>query len=114
MISDSNTEKIRKSVSDQSLRALDCLNIMIGDVLGGLGPYLAARHYNVTRGAIITAQGIGAVLSNLLGGFVVARFGYVSGFLVLALIGLAGLLICCFGLPETRNLEPELGSFKDG
>ena len=75
---------------------------------------MAARHYNVTRGAIITAQGIGAVLSNLLGGFIVARFGYVSGFLVLALIGLAGLLICCFGLPETRYLEPELGSFKDG
>ncbi len=83
-------------------------SVIVADLTKG------TRHYNVTRGAIITAQGFGAVLSNLLAGFLVARFGYVSGFLFLALTGLAGLVICCLGLPETRNLEPELGSFKDG
>jgi hypothetical protein len=60
-------------------------------------------HYNITRGLIITAQGVGAALSNVLAAFVVHAAGYNAGFLSRAVIATAGLVICYFGLTETRN-----------
>jgi len=75
-------------------------SVIVADLTKGTG------HYNVTRGLIITAQGIGAALSNILAGWIVHAAGYSAGFISLALIAGVGLVICYFGLPETRNAEP--------
>jgi MFS family permease len=72
-------------------------SVIVADLTKGTG------HYNVTRGLIITAQGIGAALSNILAGWIVHTAGYNAGFISLALIAVFGLVICYFGLPETRN-----------
>lgn len=77
-------------------------SVIVADLTRGTG------HYNVTRGLIITAQGVGAALSNLIAGWIVFKLGYNIGFLSLAGIGLAGLVTCYFGLPETRDLQPQL------
>jgi len=77
------------------------VSVIVADLTKGTG------HYNVTRGMIISAQGIGAALSNLLAGWIVLNYGYSSGFLSLAFIGLLGLIICCLGLPETRDLSSD-------
>jgi MFS family permease len=74
-------------------------SVIVADLTKGTG------RYNVTRGLIITAQGIGSALSNLLAGFIVHAHGYNAGFTSLAFIALLGLLICYFGLPETKVSE---------
>ena len=76
-------------------------SVIVADLTKGTG------HYNVTRGLIITAQGIGAALSNLVAGWIVFKMGYNVGFLSLAGIGLAGLITCYLGLPETGDLLPQ-------
>jgi hypothetical protein len=89
-----------KGPSPQSLRALDWLNVFLADVRDGIGPYLAmyllATHlvvaglsigtgrFNVTQGAIATAVGLGASISNFVAGYVVAAGGYNAAFLTLA------------------------------
>lgn len=73
------------------------VSVIVSDLTEGTG------RYNITRGMIITAQGIGASLSNWLAGIIVAKAGYSAGFLSLAGIALAGLVICIIGLPETRD-----------
>lgn len=79
-------------------------SVIVADLTKGTG------HYNITRGMIITSQGVGAALSNLLAGWVVLKAGYSIGFMSLAFIGLVGLLLCSFGLPETRDLNMNSGS----
>lgn len=49
------------------------------------------------------------VKNTLLAGWAVLRAGYSAGFLSLALIGLVGLLLCCIGLPEARDLNMDSG-----
>ncbi|MBS2009123.1 MAG: MFS transporter [Cyanobacteria bacterium SZAS TMP-1] len=71
------------------------VSVIVADLTQGTG------HYNTTRGAIITAQGTGAMLSNFLAGLVVQAGGYRSGFFALAACAAVGLLICYIGLPET-------------
>jgi MFS family permease len=73
------------------------VSVIVADLTEGTGKY------NTTRGLIITAQGIGAALSNILAGIIVARAGYSAGFICLALIALLGLLICYLWMPETRK-----------
>jgi hypothetical protein len=63
---------------------------------------------------IITAQGVGAASNNLLAGWTVLKAGYGAGFLLLAFIGLVGLLLCCIGLPETRDLNMDSGKPVNG
>ena len=77
-------------------------------------PHKGTGHYNVTRGLIITAQGIGAASSNILAGQIVHTAGYSAGFMSLALIAVVGLLICYCGLPETRVAEDANGGQVDG
>jgi len=79
-------------------------SVIVADLTKGTG------RYNLTRGLIITAQGIGAALSNVLAGSIVQAAGYNAGFISLAIIALVGLIICYFGLPETRNRTSVLPS----
>lgn len=78
------------------------VSVIVADLTAGTG------RYNITRGVIITAQGIGAALSNILAGVIVHAAGYSAGFLTLAGVGMLGLVICYFGLPETRSRSAAL------
>jgi predicted MFS family arabinose efflux permease len=71
--------------------------LVIADLTRGTG------RFNLTLGAITTAVGIGASLSQLIAGSVVHHAGSRAGFLFLAMIGLAAFAILYFFMPETRN-----------
>jgi MFS family permease len=69
--------------------------LVIADFSRGTG------RFNLMQGALATAVGIGASLSNLLTGFVVREAGFDAGFLVLSTLALMALLIFWLGVPET-------------
>lgn len=73
---------------------------VVADLTKGTG------RYNVTLGAIATAQSIGAALSNLAAGYLVQLWGYQAGFLSLA--GVAALALALFycAMPETKDAVP--------
>jgi len=70
--------------------------LVIADLTRGTG------RFNLTLGAITTAVGIGASLSQVIAGAVVHHFGYNSGFRFLAGIASIALAILYFFMPETR------------
>jgi MFS family permease len=69
--------------------------LVIADLTQGTG------RFNLTLGAITTAVGIGAALSQLIAGSIVHKFGYTAGFLFLGAIAAAALAILYFFMPET-------------
>ena len=73
--------------------------LVIADLARGSG------RYNFTQGIAGTATGIGAAVSTVASGYVAQLFGYSIGFLALAAIGLAGLGLLYWRLPETRPAE---------
>jgi MFS family permease len=73
---------------------------MVADLTKGTG------RFNFVQGAIATAVGIGASLSNLMTGFIVQQAGYRVGFLTLAGIAIIALLVFALAMPETsKNVE---------
>jgi MFS family permease len=72
------------------------LPIVVSDLTRGTG------RFNVSLGAVATAQGIGASLSNVAAGYVTVQAGYNAAFLVLAGIALAGALLFWLAMPETK------------
>ena len=72
---------------------------VVADLTKGTG------RYNLTLGAIATAQSIGAALSNLAAGYVVNAWGYHAGFLMLAGIAACALSLFCWAMPETKDLD---------
>lgn len=73
--------------------------VIVRDIVGGSG------RFNVSSGAIATAQGIGASLSVAITGLVVVSFGYSAAFWLLAAIATVGCLVYLFGMPETKALQ---------
>jgi MFS family permease len=71
--------------------------LVIADLTQGTG------RFNVTLGAISTAVGIGAALSQTIAGAIVHRFSFHAGFLFLAAIAAAALAILYRFMPETRD-----------
>ena len=71
--------------------------LVIADLTRGTG------RFNLTLGAISTAVGIGAALSQVIAGSIVHHTGYRAGFLFLAGVASAALAILYFFMPETRN-----------
>jgi MFS family permease len=71
--------------------------LVVADLTRGTG------RFNITNGAISTATGIGAALSNAISGVIVQAAGFHGAFLTLASI--AALAALWFGLmmPETRD-----------
>jgi MFS family permease len=69
--------------------------LVIADLTQGTG------RFNLTLGAISTAVGIGAALSQVVAGSIVHKFGYSAGFLFLGAIAAAALAILYFLMPET-------------
>jgi len=73
--------------------------LVIADLTQGSG------RLNLTLGAISTAVGIGASLSQVIAGAMVHHFGYNAGFLFLASVAAVALAILYFFMPETRDQE---------
>jgi predicted MFS family arabinose efflux permease len=71
--------------------------LVIADLTQGTG------RFNLALGAITTAVGIGAALSQAIAGGLVHHFGYRVGFLFLAAVALAAFVILYIWMPETRE-----------
>jgi predicted MFS family arabinose efflux permease len=71
--------------------------LVIADLTRGTG------RFNLTLGAISTAVGIGAALSQVIAGGIVHHAGYRAGFLFLAGVASAAFAILYFFMPETHN-----------
>ena len=71
--------------------------LVIADLTQGTG------RFNLTLGAISTAVGIGASLSQVIAGSIVHHFGSNAGFLFLAAVASAAFGILYFFMPETRD-----------
>lgn len=73
--------------------------LVIADLTRGTG------RFNLTQGAIFTALGIGASLSQFIAGAIVHHFSYRVGFLFLTVIAVAAFVLLLLGLPETCKWE---------
>src|SRR5229473_893984 len=71
--------------------------LVIADLTRGTG------RFNLTLGAIATAVGIGAALSQTIGGSIVHHFGDRAGFLSLASVAAAAFAILWLFMPETLD-----------
>ena len=71
--------------------------LVIADLTEGSG------RFNVTLGAISTAVGVGAALSQTVAGTIVHRYSFDAGFLFLAGVAAAAFGILYFFMPETRD-----------
>jgi predicted MFS family arabinose efflux permease len=71
--------------------------LVIADLTQGTG------RFNLTLGAISTAVGIGASMSQVIAGFIVHHLGYNTGFLFLATVAAVAFGILYFFMPETRD-----------
>lgn len=69
--------------------------LVVADLTRGTG------RFNFTQGALATATGLGAGVSNVLAGFVVKEAGFNAGFLTLAVIACVGLVFFGLAMPET-------------
>lgn len=77
--------------------------LVIADLTRGTG------RFNLAQGAIATAVGIGAALSQVIAGSIVHSAGFNAGFLFLAAVAAAGLGLLWFFMPETgtKNVDAE-------
>jgi len=78
--------------------------VVVADLTRGTG------RFNVSQGAIATAQGLGAALSASLAGAVVVGFGFSAAFLVLGAIAAAGFAGYLILMPETRDAGEAAGA----
>jgi MFS family permease len=69
--------------------------VVVRDIVGGSG------RFNVSAGAIATAQGIGASLSAAVAGYIVVSMGYSTAFWTLACVAATGFGVFLVAMPET-------------
>ena len=70
--------------------------VVIADLTKGTG------RFNVSEGAVASAQGLGAALSATLAGAIIVWSGYTASFLTLATVAGIGLALYLFAMPETK------------
>jgi MFS family permease len=73
--------------------------LVIADLTRGTG------RFNLTLGAITTAVGVGASLSQVTAGSIVHHFGSHAGFLFLAAVAAVALALLWFFMPETKGIK---------
>lgn len=73
--------------------------LVIADLTRGSG------RFNLAQGAVATAIGIGAALSQTAAGWAVHHFGYHAGFLALSGIAALALALLWLAVPETKGSE---------
>ena len=82
------------------LRSSACtIPLIVADVAFGSG------HFNLAQGIIGTATGIGASLSNVVGGYVSDHFGHGIAFLQSAAVAILGLLVVGSSCRKPRLAE---------
>ena len=72
--------------------------LVVADLTRGTG------RFNVSQGAIGTAQGIGASLSNTVAGFIIVWAGYSAAFLFLGGVAALAFLLYWLAMPETLKV----------
>jgi MFS family permease len=77
--------------------------LMIADLSRGTG------RFNVLQGFLFSAIGLALSLSSVLSGYIVRWFGYTTGFILLAVLGVVALLFFKTFVPETKDLHAEEG-----
>jgi predicted MFS family arabinose efflux permease len=102
-----------------ALVAIEILDGLAGGIFGVVSVLVIADlthgsgRFNLTLGAISTAVGIGASLSQVIAGSIVHHFSFNAGFLFLAAVASAAFGILYFFMPETRHkrfLNPTQGT----
>ncbi|MFO1074256.1 MAG: MFS transporter [Geminicoccaceae bacterium] len=97
------------------LVAVQCLDGVGAGMFGALFPLIVADltrgtgRFNVSQGAITTAQGIGAALSTSVAGVIATEAGYSAAFLFLAAVAAAALALFWLAMPETADRRAEGG-----
>ena len=92
-----------------ALIAVQCMDGLGAGIFGVVGVLIVADltkgtgRFNAAQGAIATAQGIGAFLSNSVAGYLAKHMGDDFTFLVLAGIAAVGLAFFWMFMPETRE-----------
>ncbi len=92
-----------------ALIAVQCMDGLGAGIFGVVGVLIIADltkgtgRFNAAQGAIATAQGCGAFLSNSVSGYLAKRMGDDFTFLVLAGIAVIGLTFFWLLMPETRE-----------
>jgi len=74
--------------------------LVVQDITHGTG------HFNISLGAITTASGVGAALSNYASGWVVVVAGYNTAFVALGALAGAGFVLYLVAMPETVPVNP--------
>jgi predicted MFS family arabinose efflux permease len=94
--------------------AVQALDGVSAAVLGVMFPLVVADitrksgGFSLGLGIVGSAVGIGAALSTTLGGYLVEHIGHVATFLTLGGVGVLGLLMVSFVMPETRPDRDEV------
>ena len=70
--------------------------LVIADLADGEG------NFNLLAGAVMTAVGLGASLSNAFAGYIVYKWGFNAGFATLSAIAVLAVAVFYFLMPETR------------
>jgi MFS family permease len=82
--------------------------LIIADLTKGTG------RFNAAQGAVATAQGLGAFLSNAVAGYLATKVGTTPTFLVLASIAAVGFIVFACFMPETRRSDDRAQSAGPG
>jgi MFS family permease len=69
--------------------------LVVQDITHGTG------HFNISLGAITTASGTGAALSNFAAGWIVVVAGYNAAFMSLGALAGVGFILYLIAMPET-------------
>jgi MFS family permease len=91
------------------LVAVQCLDGVGAGIYGAHFPLVVADlargtgRFNVSQGAVATAQGLGGSLSASLAELIIVGAGYTEAFLVLAAIAALGFVIYSLAMPETLS-----------
>lgn len=97
--------------SPYAVVAIQLLDGVAAGIFGVIGVVIASDlmrgtgRFNLAQGLMALAVGIGAALSNVIGGYVVEKFGFTAGFLTLAAISALALIFFAVFMPETRPDE---------
>ena len=93
------------------LVGVQCLDGVGAGIYGALFPVVVADltrgtgRFNVSQGAVATAQGVGASLSATLAGLIIVSAGYTAAFLTLAAVAGVGFGLYLIAMPETVRRE---------
>ncbi|GAB7531369.1 MFS transporter [Pseudomonas sp. 3A(2025)] len=91
------------------LVAVQCLDGIGAGIYGALIPVVVADltrgtgRFNISQGAIATAQGVGASISATVAGVIIVQLSYAHAFMTLAAVAAVGFVLYLLLMPETSE-----------